>query len=94
MNPRRDDHDGKSKAASAVDAPRYPDPLDSSFPEPTGIPTREEIETRAYELWLQEGQPWGAAERNWFDAERELKAAATSRRLVQQVHETAGSVQR
>ena len=94
MNPAGDDHDGKSKAASAVDSRRYPGQENSSAPAPAGVPTHEEIATRAHELWLKEGQPRDSAERNWLEAERELTAAATSRRLVEQVHDTAGSVQR
>jgi hypothetical protein len=37
-------------------------------------PVRESIEARAYELWQEEGQPSGAADRNWLQAESELKA--------------------
>lgn len=90
---RRDDRDGKSKTASAVDAAHYPDPT-SSGPDRMQAPTREEIEARAHQLWLEEGQPSGAAERHWLEAERELTATATSRRLVEKAHQEAGSVQR
>ncbi len=91
---RRTDHDGKSKTASAADASRYPHPDQPSEPEPAGTPSHEEIAARAHQLWLEEGQPSGSAERNWFDAERELKTGAVSRRLIEQVHERSGSVQR
>lgn len=83
-NPRTD-HDGKSKTASAVDGEHYPDPQES--------PTYAEICARSHQLWLEQGQPLEAAMGNWLEAERELKAAANSRRLVQKVHERSGSVQ-
>src|SRR2546430_6577952 len=35
-------------------------------------PTNEEIAERAYELWQQQGCPYGRSEENWFQAEREL----------------------
>jgi Protein of unknown function (DUF2934) len=88
------DYDGKSQAASAVDRPRYPGPDESSAREPAGTPTHQEIAARAHQLWLQEGQPPESAERNWLDAERELKEAAISRRLIEMAHQGAGSVQR
>ena len=85
MKDQQGDHDGKSKTASAVDGAHYPDPQES--------PTYAEISARAHQLWLEQGQPLDAAMGNWLEAERELKAAANSRRLVQKVHERAGSVQ-
>lgn len=41
----------------------------------TGIvtqPTFEQIQMRAYHLWLQRGQVEGSEAQNWLDAEQEL----------------------
>ena len=86
MNPQGD-HDGKSKTASAVDSSRYPEPAED------GAPTYAEIADRAHQIWLEQGQPADSAEQNWLQAERELQASGTSRRLVEQVRAHAGSVQ-
>ena len=40
-------------------------------------PTNEEIAARAYELWQQQGCPYGRSEANWFEAERELTGLST-----------------
>ncbi|MGH9646974.1 MAG: DUF2934 domain-containing protein [Bryobacteraceae bacterium] len=85
---RYGDHDGKSKSASAADGRHYPDPGDDA------APAYQDIAARAHQIWLEQGQPLDSAEQNWLEAERELRASATSRRLVEQVHEHAGSVQR
>jgi len=37
-------------------------------------PTRDQIEQRAYEIYLQEGGPDGRAEEHWLRAESELLA--------------------
>ena len=57
------------------------------------VPTRAEISDRAHKLWLEQGKPPDSAERNWLEAERELKAAAKSRSLVEKSREKGGSVQ-
>ncbi len=36
-------------------------------------PTESEIARRAYEIWLAEGQPAGQEQKNWFEAERQLR---------------------
>jgi hypothetical protein len=36
------------------------------------IPTHEQIQLRAYELWEGRGRPWGTQETDWFRAEQEL----------------------
>jgi hypothetical protein len=41
-------------------------------------PTKEEIAARAYELWKQQGCPYGRAEANWFEAEHELMGLSTA----------------
>ncbi|MGC4096018.1 MAG: DUF2934 domain-containing protein [Nitrospira sp.] len=38
-------------------------------------PTREEIERRAYELYLMRGCEGGHADEDWLQAERELRAS-------------------
>lgn len=40
-------------------------------------PTHQEIEQRAYQLWLEEGCPDGRAQAIWLEAERSLSAADT-----------------
>jgi len=87
------DYDGKSKSASATEVQRYPDPDGESSSSAVEAPTYADIAERAHQLWLEQGQPPNSSERNWLEAERELKAAANSRRLVQGVHERSGSVQ-
>ncbi len=36
-------------------------------------PSVEQISTRAYEIWLSKGRPIGQDERNWLEAEAQLK---------------------
>jgi hypothetical protein len=36
-------------------------------------PTHEEIALRAFQLWTQEGQPFGNGDRHWLQAEAEMK---------------------
>jgi hypothetical protein len=87
------DHDGKSTSATAVDGRHYPDLEEDPISHPAEAPTYADIATRAHQLWLEQGQPPDSSERNWLEAERELKAAANSRRLVKGVHQRSGSVQ-
>ena len=54
----------------------------------------ERIRARAYQMWENEGCPAHCAERHWLEAERELNAEATSRKMVERAHENSGSVQR
>ncbi len=89
------DHDGKSQSASAVDVEHYPNPAEQA-PAAFSV-THEEIAARAYELWLKDGKRPGSAERNWLEAERQLKSALNSQSvdhaLVDQVYHRSGSVQ-
>lgn len=87
------DHDGKSKTASGVDTRHYPSPPSHQEPPSTASPTQAEIAARAHELWIEEGRPAGSAERNWMEAERQLKAGSQSANLLEKVYEHAGSVQ-
>ena len=42
--------------------------------EATGIPARDEIARRAYDIWQAEGQPDGCALDHWLRAEADMKA--------------------
>ena len=48
------------------------------------VPAIERIREIAYQLWIDAGKPEGAADSNWFDAERvaaaELVAAKATRK--------------
>ena len=81
------DREGKSRSVSVIDREHYPDAEE-------GSPTHAEIAARAYQLWIEQGRRSDSAEQNWLRAERELRSTASSRRLVDQVRERAGSVQR
>ncbi len=41
-------------------------------------PRHDEIELLAYRLWQERGEPFGTPEVDWFEAENELKSAASS----------------
>jgi len=88
------DHDGKSKTASASDAEHYPEINET--PDHTRVKhrvTHAEIARRAYELWLEQGSPDHAAEKNWHEAERELETGGDPQNQLHHVYEKAGSVQ-
>jgi Protein of unknown function (DUF2934) len=38
-------------------------------------PPREAVEKMAYKLWLSQGQQPGCDQKNWFEAEAQLKVA-------------------
>ena len=42
-------------------------------------PSHEAIASRAFQLWVQEGQPKGTGERHWLQAETELKKTASAK---------------
>ncbi len=42
-------------------------------------PTHEEIEARAYAIWLSEGSPDGRDRDHWFEAERQLREGSAAR---------------
>lgn len=89
------DHDGKSKTASAVDAASYPEQNETpSHTEVERAPTHAEIARRAYELWLEQGSPENAAERNWIEATQQLQSGGDTQNQLHDIHEKAGSVQR
>jgi hypothetical protein len=84
------DHDGKSKTASAVDADQYPE-MDSS-PKDSGLAHRD-IARFAHDLWVQRGCPSNSSERDWLEAEEQLRKAESSRNQLQNLHDKGGSVQ-
>jgi Protein of unknown function (DUF2934) len=52
-------------------------PRGKSSPAEVGqAPSLEQISVRAYEIWLRKGRPLGQDQRNWLEAEAELKANA------------------
>ena len=90
------DRDGKSKTASAVDAKHYPEQNEvlKKHPLVSDGPAIEEIEMRAYELWVERDSPEGSADQDWHQAERELRAKNGDQRISDKLHESCGSVQR
>ena len=36
-------------------------------------PSRAEIEAKAHEIWMAQGQPHGLDQKHWFEAERQLR---------------------
>ncbi len=93
------DHDGKSKTASAVDAKKYPEQNESPqhadiAQSPERAPTHAEIAKRAYEIWLEQGSPANAAERNWIEAQQQLQSGGDAQNQLHDLHEKSGSVQR
>jgi hypothetical protein len=90
------DRDGKSKTASAVDAPHYPE--QNEVPGKDAVvsdsPDIEQIKTRAHELWVQRGSPHGSSDQDWHSAEQEFRAKNGSQRISDKLHESSGSVQR
>ena len=40
--------------------------------------THDQIAQRAYEIWLAQGRPPGQEQRNWYEAETELRAGASA----------------
>lgn len=45
----------------------------------TSSPQEDQIAARAYQIWLENGQPDGRDEENWHQAQRELAGTATPR---------------
>jgi hypothetical protein len=89
------DHDGKSKTASGNDPEHYPEMNDS--PDHHAVEraaTHAEIVRRAHEIWLEQGSPANAAERNWLEAMQQLQNGGDTQNQLHDLHEKAGSVQR
>lgn len=72
----------KDKAASARPAgalePRAASAADTSAALTGGKrqtgPSQEQIAARAYQLWEAQWKPEGSNQKNWFEAERQLRA--------------------
>jgi hypothetical protein len=45
-------------------------------------PSHEAIASRAFQLWMQEGQPEGNGERHWLQAEVELKNGSNAKQAT------------
>ena len=77
--------DGKSKTASAVDQAHYPEQheVENFGSEADGLPSRDQIAAKAFELWQAQGCPQGSADRDWLEAEAELQLQAASRERMQ-----------
>jgi hypothetical protein len=58
--------------------PAWAEPTGTAARDPSA-PSHEEIEIRAYAIWLSEGSPEGRAQENWFEAERQLRAGPGAR---------------
>jgi hypothetical protein len=54
-------------------------------------PEHRTIGELAYQLWLARGCPEGTAERDWIDAERQLRAARPSAQTTEAVDESLKS---
>lgn len=91
---RHFDHDGKSKTSSAVDWERYPRPGAELHLQAGNAPTQREIAALAYQIWERHGRPHGSHERDWFEAEHQLKTKADVPVESRILAEQAGSVQR
>jgi hypothetical protein len=64
----------KTATAKDTNKPEAGETLDDQVAR-LNEPTREEIEHRAYELYLARGEVQGHDQEDWLQAERELKEA-------------------
>jgi hypothetical protein len=51
------------------------------------MPSHEDIERRAFELWEQRGRPSGTPEIDWFKAEQEVSRIELDGVLVRVAHD-------
>jgi Protein of unknown function (DUF2934) len=77
--------DPKDKASAVLPSPSRTAPEPRTTPAPTATTpevTREAIAKLAFQKWQKRGSPNGEDQRDWYEAERELKSsqAARSRR--------------
>jgi hypothetical protein len=49
------------------------------------------VQLKAYEIWQSSGCPEGAADRNWFEAERQLKSGSAEVTPAREVDRNASS---
>ena len=59
---------------------------DADFPKPS---QEDRIRERAFSLWQAEGAPDGAADRHWYQAEKELRGESQSVEATQKLGQTA-----
>ena len=68
----------KRKDRIMIIAPNQTGPVNSNAQDAKkqkAAPSREAVEKMAYKLWLNQGQQPGCEQKNWFEAEAQLKAA-------------------
>ncbi len=73
------DQDSKSKIAPGAERRSIPGQQQTAN-QPAGVaaaagmsPDHDTIARKAYELWMERGQPDGSPERDWFEAEEQLR---------------------
>jgi hypothetical protein len=59
----------KAPATNGVEPATSPSPGQT---QATPTPSHEEIELRAYQIWVDRGRPEGTDREDWFEAERQL----------------------
>lgn len=59
---------------------------DADFPKPS---QEDRIRERAFSLWQAEGAPDGAADRHWYQAEKELRGESQSVGATQKLGQAA-----
>jgi hypothetical protein len=64
----------KAPPAPPAKAPVAAKPAKAAVPAASYVPTQEEIQTRAFEIYVAEGCREGSDLENWLRAEAELRA--------------------
>jgi hypothetical protein len=59
----------------------------------SNTPTNEQIARRAYEIFMERGQPEGQDLAHWLEAERQLRAAGQGSRAAQAVNTQVSTTQ-
>lgn len=65
----------KTTAKAAPIKARMPQAKRAITPRPVREITTDQIASRAYSIWEQEGRPAGKEAEHWFQAEQQLKAS-------------------
>ncbi|HEX4071281.1 MAG TPA: DUF2934 domain-containing protein [Planctomycetaceae bacterium] len=74
--------DAKDKASAVLPSPSRtaPEPRTTTAPSASAPEvTREVIAKLAFQKWQKRGSPIGEDQRDWFEAERELKSSQAAR---------------
>jgi hypothetical protein len=58
----------------------------------SSTPSQEQIARRAYEIFIERGQPEGRDLEHWLEAERQLRAAGQGKGAAQTVSATSGPI--